>query len=242
MNLGVVDEIFDYSISLLKSKGLSNEDIIPLLIRDIPLKELGNNVDSISHVDGVDGLVIRAARFGINTEVRYIDNGAQFISDLGGTSLSKGELGERAAYWVVQEKGFQPLGATDGFFKDLANQEGIDLIYKDGETFVIMEAKFTSTAGNVGKGILSTMEIAGQPARQMDDRWIDDAIIRMDEKGLISSDLADQLKAAVLAGEIRKELVVVQNAPINAKTVVESLAETGLGIENVDLIKIGEVI
>ena len=118
------------------------------------------------------------------------------------------------------------------------NQEGIDLIYKDGDTFVIVESKFTSSGGNVGKGILSNTG----SGKQMSDAWIDSAIDRMEFKNLISSGLADDLLDAKRTGNLRKELVVVQNVPTNGKTVVESLTESKLNIRNVELIKIGEVI
>lgn len=76
----------------------------------------------------------------------------------------------------------------------------------------------------------------------MSDEWIRDAIGRMEDNSLISSKLADDLLDAQKLGKIRKELVVVQNVPVDGKTVVESLTESGLNIRNVELIKIGEVI
>ena len=141
---------------------------------------------------------------------------------------------------MIKKKGFKPLGESDGFYKDLVNQEGIDLIYKDGDTFVIVESKFTSSSGNVGKGMLTWNSDKGY--RQMDDKWIRSAIKRMEDKSLISSDLADDLLDSQKIGKIRKELVVVQNVPTDGKTVVKSLTESGLNIRNVELIKIGEVI
>jgi len=182
--------------------------------------------------------VTEVTRYGIHVEVRNIDDGVKFINDLGGTGLSKGELGERATYWAIEKKGFKPLGESDGFYKDLVNQEGIDLIYKDGDTFVIVESKFTSSGGNVGEGILSNTG----SGKQMSDAWVDDAITRMKENNLISSELAEKLYAAIDESKIRKELVVVQNVPTNGKTVVESLTEPKLNIRNVELIKIGEVV
>ena len=114
------------------------------------------------------------------------------------------------------------------------------MIYKDGDTFVIVESKFTSSGGNVGKGILTWN--SDKSIRQMDDAWIKAAIKRMEDKNLISTELADDLLDAKRTGNLRKELVVVQNVPTNGKTVVESLTESKLNIRNVELIKIGEVI
>ena len=238
-SIRLLDEIYGGAVTLLKNKGLSDEGAKALAGSKVPLKEFNDNIDSVyCFIKTADGSVTEVTRHGIHVEVRNIDDGAKFISDLGGTGLSKGELGERATYWAIEKKGFKPLGESDGFYKDLVNQEGIDLIYKDGDTFVIVESKFTSSSGNVGKGILSNTG----SGKQMSDAWIDDAIRRMDDKGLISSELAIQLKAAGSTGKIRKELVVVQNVPTNGKTVVESLTEPELNIRNVELIKIGEVV
>ena len=79
--------------------------------------------------------------------------------------------------------------------------------------------------------------------KQMSDKWIDDAIKEMRKQGLITNDdLYNDLLTAVDEGRIRKVLVVVQNTPMNGKTVTQSLTEEGLEIRDVDLIKIGEVI
>lgn len=112
------------------------------------------------------------------------------------------------------------------------------MIYKDGDTFVIMESKFTSSSDNVGKGLLNDTA----SGKQMSDDWIRSAIDRMRRNNLISSDLADDLLDSQKIGKIRKELVVVQNVPIDGKTVVKSLTEPELNIRNVELIKIGEVL
>lgn len=79
--------------------------------------------------------------------------------------------------------------------------------------------------------------------KQMSDKWIDDAIKEMRKQGLITNDdLYNDLLTALDEGRIRKVLVVVQNTPMNGKTVTQSLTEEGLEIRDVDLIKIGEVI
>jgi Holliday junction resolvase-like predicted endonuclease len=240
-SIGLLDDIYDGAVTLLKNKGLSDEGAKALAGSKVPLKEFNDNVDSVySFIKTADGPVTDVTRHGIHVEVRNIDDGAKFISDLGGAGLSKGELGERATYWVIEKKGFKPLGESDGFYKNLVNQEGIDLIYKDGDTFVIVESKFTSSGGNVGKGILTWN--SDKSIRQMDDAWIKAAIKRMEDKNLISTELADDLLDAKRTGNLRKELVVVQNVPTNGKTVVESLTESKLNIRNVELIKIGEVI
>ena len=240
-SIRLLDEIYDGAVTLLKNKGLSDDGAKALAGSNVPLKELDDNIDSVySFIKTADGPITEVTRYGIHVEIRNIDDGAKFISDLGGTSLSRGELGERATYWAIEKKGFEPLGKSDGFYKNLVNQEGIDLIYKDGDTFVIVESKFTSSSDNVGKGMLTWNSDKGY--RQMDDEWIDDAIGRMKENNLISSELAKKLYAAIDESKIRKELVVVQNVPTNGKTVVVSLTEPELNIRNVELIKIGEVV
>jgi Holliday junction resolvase-like predicted endonuclease len=166
-----------------------------------------------------------------------------FVKELekaAGRTLSKGELGEEATRWLIKKKGFRALDKTDGFLKTSATQEGIDVIYKDGDVFVLVESKFTSKAGNVGKGMLDTIKKDDKIIRQMSDDWIDDAIVRMKEKNLITSGLASQLEQARATGKIRKEFAVIQNVPLDGKTVVETLKE--VGIYNVDLIKLGKVI
>ncbi len=128
----------------------------------------------------------------------------------------------------------------EGFTKDNTNQIGIDRIYKEGNTYVLVEFKFTSGAGSIGKSILSYDP--GTGIRQMDDQWIDKALDNMKQQGLITHELYDDLIDAVDEGMIRKELVVVQNVPIDGNTVTESLTEEGLNIKNVHLVNIGDLI
>lgn len=129
------------------------------------------------------------------------------------------------------------LDLADGFTKDSATQQGIDLVAYDPDTdeYVLIEAKFTSRGGNVGKGDLST----ATGDRQMSDDWIDGAIDRI-EGDTIDSDLADKLDTARATGNVRKEMVVVKNAAKTGKTVTDSI--TDVGIDRTTVIKIGEAV
>jgi hypothetical protein len=88
--------------------------------------------------------------------------------------------------------------------------------------------------------MLDTIKKDDKIIRQMSDDWIDDAIVRMEKNNLVTSKLANELRNAIDAGKIRKEFTVIQNVPLDGKTVVGTLKD--VGVFNVDLIKIGKVI
>ena len=170
-------------------------------------------------------------------EARYVDDGGSYIDELDdGDGASKGELGERAAYQVADDREWD---VAEGFTKDSANQQGIDLIAYDAETdeYVLIEAKFTSRSGNVGKGDLSRTS----SGRQMSDEWIISAIRRMDDAGTIDADLRKDLLES-FPGNTRKEMVVVKNTGRTGKTITDSLTDPELGIDRTTVIKTGEVV
>lgn len=77
----------------------------------------------------------------------------------------------------------------------------------------------------------------------MSDEWILNTVDEMQE----SSDeeikvLGEVLEDEFFAGNVTKELIIVQNAEQNEKTVVDSLTEPGLEIDRVHIVKLEEVI
>ncbi|MFC7046021.1 hypothetical protein ACFQH6_11890 [Halobacteriaceae archaeon GCM10025711] len=125
----------------------------------------------IGHVKGTTyGTAIRLKKHGIDVETRYVDDGDDYIRRLSdGEDLSKGQLGEKAAYQLVKENDdYEILTDID---KIDVHQPGIDLIARDTKTgdIVIIEAKFSSRTGNIGKGYLPETKTKG---RQMSDEWI----------------------------------------------------------------------
>ena len=148
-----------------------------------------------------------------------------------------GWLGEGIAKQdLFQRDGITLLGAKQGFYKTLPNQNGFDHIYIDAQgNYVIVESKCLQDGGSVGKGVLP---LDGD-IREMDDNWISTRIDSMERDNLISHELAENLRTARQEGKIRKELYVTQNVPVTGNVVVDSLMDDTLSINRANICKLG---
>lgn len=132
----------------------------------------------------------------------------------------KAAAGEFNAHELMKEKGFKPLGKTDGKYKP--GETGIDGIYKHPNPppdFVITEAKFnTARLGKTKDG------------KQMGNKWVNEERLRkagMDEDQI--DDIIDALKDN--DGSVEKLLIrnksdgslVVKSLDKNAKIIGKAL-------------------
>lgn len=235
---GVLDKLtttqrqeLGHLLSRLDKKGvrLSNE----LGPREIQ-RLLAQNADD--HLIVKDGVVVRANRHDIEVEARYVDDGDAYVTRLAdGEDLSKGAIGEEAAYDLADRRNYE---IPEWFEKDSTYQNGIDLIAKDPESgkYVFIESKFTSSRGSMGIGDLSKTETKG---RQMSDEWLLKSIDDMYENDKITKTQWRDLRDAVQYNG-KKEMVVVKNTEKSGFTVVDSLNE--VSINRVTIYKTGKVI
>jgi hypothetical protein len=190
-----------------------------------------------------EGLVMRGSRHGIDVEARYVDDGEQYVRETGGmgdrdlSQLSRQERGDIAEQHVApnlaKQKGYEVEYIGD------TNDIGFDMVARDPASgdYVIIESKFISDGGSVGKWDLS---YSGK-GRQMSDEWIEETIDDMIEsENSEIAELGEELELADSANNIRKEMVVVQNSKKTGNSVAPSLND--VGIKTVDMVKIGEVI
>ncbi len=197
-----------------------------------------------------DGKSIFLRKGNIEVVVEYVDDGGGYLKKIGiniadTSNANKGKIGEIITDNIARKQGWGEV--VPGFMKDNTNQIGIDRIYKKGDTYILVESKFTSDTNlqNVGRSILDTTTDYG---KQMSDAWIQNAVDTMLNDNIITPQLAAELKKAIPAN-IRKKLVVVKNSPPTGYTVLDDLetyidpvSNTALGIKDVSIINIGKVI
>lgn len=202
---------------------------------------LAHHIDDYAVV--AEGLVVHGSRHGIDVEARYVDDGEQYVRDTGGmgnrdlSQLSRQEKGDIAEQHVApnlaKQKGYEVEYIGD------TSDTGFDMVARDPASgdYVIVESKFISDGGSVGKWDLS---YSGK-GRQMSDEWIEETIDDMIEsENPEIAELGEELELAESANNIRKEMVVVQNSKKTGNSVAPSLND--VGIKTVDMVKIGEVI
>ncbi|MFD1586255.1 hypothetical protein ACFR9U_04630 [Halorientalis brevis] len=235
---------------------------------DVPMGSLKTNFDELRDVDVGDGTAtFDITNEGVPATVRYPDDGRVYLdqaieaeapglldeygissldeaSSLGPNQLTnlKGDIGEEViAPRIAREKGYE---VVDVPFESGTSETGFDVVARDpnsdSDELIIIEAKYktSSASQTVTKdGWLSSTETKGH---QMDDEWIDTTIDELDAAAETSkqSQFVNELEDSPL----RKELVAVQDRPKNGFTVDGGLKDIGLDIDDVDIIKLGQIL
>lgn len=213
------------------------------------LRTLVRNTDTIDGVERTDGgLTVETEAHNIDIDTAFKQDSEQYLRDEGGVGnrdladLSNQERGDivedEIAPMLMEERGYETVA---GFDKEASNEIGIDCIARDPETdqYVLVEAKFTSQfdGRNIGSEILDE----GYGFKQISDRWMDEAILEVRQRGILESELAERLLNAN-EDEIRKAMVVVRNGPKSSNTIRPRLNTEKYNIDHVDIIHIGKVV
>lgn len=114
---------------------------------------------------------------------------------INGTNHEKAAFGEKTAHDKMLDKGYEPVGKTDGIYEK--GKTGIDGVYKSKTPppdYVITEVKYgSSKLGKTADG------------KQMSDDWLTDK--RLIDK--VGRKEADAIKQAMKKGNIEKRLIQV---------------------------------
>jgi hypothetical protein len=111
------------------------------------------------------------------------------------TSHEKAAVGERTAHDKMVEKGYEPVGRTDGNYEPGKN--GIDGVYRNPSPppdYVITEAKY--------KGVARLDKDLADGTNQMDDAWVDK---RLSDK--VGKADAQKIRTAMEAVKVEKWLI-----------------------------------
>ncbi len=226
----------------------------------IPYGTLDENLDLTPqgtqydiNVDTFAGSEIQYKRFSgeytktakdIDTNVWYSDSRQQFVDEYidDPDDLGSGEIAENFQYKSLYEKkGYDPLDSSDGFYKEEMSptQAGIDGLAKDGDTFVITEAKYSANKKALGYDQLKSDAKYGKI--QLDDDWLRGTLDTMREQDTIGEELAQDLEDAIESGKVRKEVVFVRDTPDSAGRTLRNPdnIQTDIsrpGISNIDII------
>lgn len=227
-------------LELLDSDGVT---LLQTLGRYQAARLLSHHVDAYTKT--TRGIRVEGSRHGVEVDLRYIDDGEHYVRETGGmgnrdlSDLSRKEKGDIAEQHVAphlaKQKNYEVeyLGGT--------NDAGFDLVARDPDTgeYVIVEAKFISDGGSIGKWRLGD----SNKGRQMTDEWIEATINTMKTSDVAEKrSLARRLEQAIEDGNVRKEINVVQNSRKTGSSARPSLTERELEIDSVTIVKIGKVI
>lgn len=189
---------------------------------------------------------------GIDVQVDCPHDSEQWVRNVGGvgsddlsglSDAEKGDIAEQhAAPTFARERGLL-VAYVEG-----TGETGFDVVACDDrnsdgdcdaetDTFHIIEAKFKSKSGSVGIGYLPETTTK---SRQMSDEWIRETTEQMVQSSDNSTrEIGRELDTA---DSVRKEVVAVQNAEQNTKTITESLTRDGIEIDRVHIVKLRKVI
>jgi hypothetical protein len=235
---------------------LSSDQFQRLAESDIGTEALEtiDDLDSISTIKRVDGeLRIEGESNGIETKLTYpddrrafyVDNSNEYdniqeIRDESSQALGAGVVeGDIAPQLVERRQDWDVLYAEEKGGTD----PGIDLIARKsnddgGDTIVVTEVKFTRQRKKPGKGLLSsTRTIEGNiEAKQMRDRWVDDAF----KEEISQSDLEsyDEVEEAIESQSYEKEVIVVQDGRSRG-AVTDGLND--VGIDKTTIVRTGGI-
>lgn len=209
--------------------------------------ELAVNLDDVRHVSMPDGMRFAGERYGVATDVRYYDDGGQFLRRFDAAALSKGAAGERLADAQMRARIGSKMDEGENIddyvlkgFDGNVNLPGPDLVYRDPDSgdVVVEEVKTLGKTGNFGVGDMGTTN--NDNIYQMSDQWISN--IYQNQRG-VSSETASELLAADNAENLRKEVTFVRNADRSGKTIARSLnSEEYIQVDAVRILNIGDQI
>jgi hypothetical protein len=126
------------------------------------------------------------------------------------TGHEKGAHGERIAHDKMVEKGYEPLGKTDGKYEPGKN--GIDGVYKNPSPppdYVVTEAKY--------KGAARLDKDLADGTNQMDDRWVNK---RLEDK--VGREEAENIADAMKEGRVEKWLIRVEDDGTTSATKINA--------------------
>lgn len=179
----------------LTSRNINADSVLGNLAKDSSLSRFYSSSGLFN------GVVSESVKLNQSFTNVFIKNSNKFISDLGlsASNLNKAVLGEKAAIKWAQKKGYSCV-----FCDGNPSANGIDAIFKDGDTYIISEAKFSGSSSNVGLGLLSKSSSSG---RQLSYKWIQNSI---ESTPHLSSKTRNKLRAALAQGKVRTQLFVVK--------------------------------
>lgn len=156
----------------------------------------------VKKLDGVGNVATQAAKKTINRKTP--DDFPEFSS----MNHKKAAAGEYNAHQLMVEKGFTPVGKTDGKYKP--GQQGIDGIYNHPNPppdFVITEAKYnTARLGKTKDG------------KQMSNKWVNDERLR---KAGMNEEQRDDIIDALRNNDGTVQKLLIRNKPDGSLVVKE---------------------
>lgn len=155
-NVGYISPFaYKFSKNLVKSYPAVKDRLKSILSKK-QFDDVDNLIDDIDEVEDVVDLLDDI----YDTQKAIVDQWKNNISTA--SNIRKGNFGEIASDAFLAEKNFQPLHTRLESI-DAATRQGIDGVFKRGDEYFIVEAKYKGTA---------TLSTLSDGTKQMSDAWI----------------------------------------------------------------------